>query len=218
MSTPRPQEELVALTVDGMEVIVPKGTLIIRAAENLGIEIPRFCDHPFLDPIGACRQCYVEIEGQRKLFTSCTTEVAPGMVVRSQNASDEAHKAQVANLEFLLLNHPLDCPICDRGGECPLQDQAMAFGPGESRYTEPKRTYEKPIALSPLVKLDRERCVLCARCTRFCDERRQRDRLLVGPLRLDVPALARSERHRLVLQRALAPAVADRAVERVVQE
>ena len=170
MSTPRPQEELVALTVDGMEVTVPKGTLIIRAAENLGIEIPRFCDHPFLDPIGACRQCYVEIEGQRKLFTSCTTEVAPGMVVRSQNTSDEAHKAQVANLEFLLLNHPLDCPICDRGGECPLQDQAMAFGPGESRYTEPKRTYEKPIALSPLVKLDRERCVLCARCTRFCDE------------------------------------------------
>ncbi len=149
MSTPQPQEELVALTVDGMEVTVPKGTLIIRAAENLGIEIPRFCDHPFLDPIGACRQCYVEIEGQRKLFTSCTTEVAPGMVVRSQNTSDEAHKAQVANLEFLLLNHPLDCPICDRGGECPLQDQAMAFGPGESRYVEPKRTYEKPIALSP---------------------------------------------------------------------
>ena len=156
--------------MDGSEVIVPKGTLIIRAAEKLGIEIPRFCDHPFLDPIGACRQCYVEIEGQRKLFTSCTTEVAPGMVVRTQNTSDEARRAQVANLEFLLLNHPLDCPICDRGGECPLQDQAMAFGPGESRYTEPKRTYEKPIALSPLVKLDRERCVLCARCTRFCDE------------------------------------------------
>ena len=109
---------------------------------------PRFCDHPFLDPIGACRQCYVEIEGQRKLFTSCTTEVAPGMVVRTQNTSDDAHRAQVANLEFLLLNHPLDCPICDRGGECPLQDQAMAFGPGESRYTEPKRTYEKPIALA----------------------------------------------------------------------
>jgi len=170
VSGPRTQAEPVTLTVDGSEVIVPKGTLIIRAAENLGIEIPRFCDHPFLDPIGACRQCYVEIEGQRKLFTSCTTEVAPGMVVRTQNTSDEAHRAQVANLEFLLLNHPLDCPICDRGGECPLQDQAMSFGPGESRYAEPKRTYEKPIALSPLVKLDRERCVLCARCTRFCDE------------------------------------------------
>jgi NADH-quinone oxidoreductase subunit G len=162
--------EPVTLTVDGKEVAVPKGTLIIRAAEQLGIEIPRFCDHPFLEPIGACRQCYVEIEGQRKLFTSCTTEVAPGMVVKSQNTSDLAHEAQVANLEFLLLNHPLDCPICDRGGECPLQDQALAFGPGESRYGEPKRVYEKPIPLSPLVDLDRERCVLCARCTRFCDE------------------------------------------------
>jgi NADH-quinone oxidoreductase subunit G len=162
--------EPVTLTVDGKEVTVPKGTLIIRAAEQLGIEVPRFCDHPFLEPVGACRQCYVEIEGQRKLFTSCTTEVAPGMVVRTQNTSDEAHEAQVANLEFLLLNHPLDCPICDRGGECPLQDQALAFGPGESRYREAKRTYEKPIPLSPLVNLDRERCVLCARCTRFCDE------------------------------------------------
>jgi NADH-quinone oxidoreductase subunit G len=160
----------VTLTVDGKEVTVPAGTLIIRAAELVGVEIPRFCDHPFLDPIGACRQCYVEIEGQRKLFTSCTTEVAPGMVVRTQNTSDEARRGQVANLEFLLLNHPLDCPICDRGGECPLQDQAMAFGPGESRYREPKRTFEKPILLSPLVALDRERCVLCARCTRFCDQ------------------------------------------------
>jgi NADH-quinone oxidoreductase subunit G len=160
----------VTLTVDGKEVTVPKGTLIIRAAEQLGVEIPRFCDHPFLDPVGACRQCYVEIEGQRKLFTSCTTEVTSGMVVRTQFASALAHEAQVANLEFLLLNHPLDCPICDRGGECPLQDQALAFGPGESRYTEPKRTYPKPVPLSPLVNLDRERCVLCARCTRFCDE------------------------------------------------
>ena len=165
-----PATELVTLTVDGKEVTVPKGTLVIRAAEQLGIEIPRFCDHPFLEPIGACRQCYVEIEGQRKLFTSCTTDVAPGMVVKTQNASVVAKEAQVANLEFLLLNHPLDCPICDRGGECPLQDQALAFGPGESRYTEPKRVYAKPLPLSPLVALDRERCVLCARCTRFCDE------------------------------------------------
>jgi NADH-quinone oxidoreductase subunit G len=160
----------VTLTVDGKEVTVPKGTLIIRAAEQLGIEIPRFCDHPFLAPVGACRQCYVEIEGQRKLFTSCTTEVAPGMVVRTQSESAVAREAQVANLEFLLMNHPLDCPVCDRGGECPLQDQALAFGPGESRYREPKRTFRKPIPLSPLVNLDRERCVLCARCTRFCDE------------------------------------------------
>jgi NADH-quinone oxidoreductase subunit G len=161
---------LVTLTVDGKEVTVPNGTLIIRAAEQLGIEIPRFCDHPFLDPVGACRQCYVEIEGQRKLFTSCTTEVAPGMGVLTQNASELVREAQVANLEFLLLNHPLDCPICDRGGECPLQDQAIAFGPGESRYAEPKRTFLKPIPLSPLINLDRERCVLCARCTRFCDQ------------------------------------------------
>lgn len=162
--------EGVTLTIDGKEVTVPPGTLIIRAAEQLGIEVPRFCDHPLLSPIGACRQCYVEIEGQRKLFTSCTTTVASGMAVHTQNTSEDAHQAQVANLEFLLLNHPLDCPICDRGGECPLQDQALAFGPGESRYVEPKRVYEKPIALSPLVALDRERCVLCARCTRFCDE------------------------------------------------
>ncbi len=161
---------MVTLTIDGKEVTVPSGTLIIRAAEQLGIEIPRFCDHPLLDPVGACRQCYVEIEGQRKLFTSCTTTVTPGMVVMTQNTSPQVEDAQVANLEFLLLNHPLDCPICDRGGECPLQDQALAFGPGESRYIEAKRTYPKPLALSPLVGLDRERCVLCARCTRFCDQ------------------------------------------------
>ena len=160
----------VTLTVDGKEITVPQGTLIIRAAEQLGVEIPRFCDHPFLEPAGACRQCYVEVEGQPKLVTSCTATVAPGMVVRTQNTSDIAREAQVANLEFLLLNHPLDCPVCDRGGECPLQDQAMAYGPGESRFTEAKRVFEKPIPLSPLVYLDRERCVLCARCTRFCDE------------------------------------------------
>src|SRR5437588_2631220 len=162
--------DLVTLSVDGKEVTVSKGTLIIRAAEQLGVEIPRFCDHPFLDPIGACRQCYVEVEGQRKLMTSCTTPVADGMVVMTQNASEQARTAQVANLEFLLLNHPLDCPICDRGGECPLQDQALAVGPGDSRYIEPKRVYQKPIPLSPLVAMDRERCVLCARCTRFCDQ------------------------------------------------
>ena len=162
--------EPVTLTVDGKEVTVPKGTLIIRAAEQLGVEVPRFCDHPYLEPVGACRQCYVEVEGQRKLMTSCTTPVVPAMVVRTQNTSEEAREAQEAVLEFLLLNHPLDCPICDRGGECPLQDQTLAFGPGESRYIEAKRTYEKPIRLSPLVALDRERCVLCARCTRFCDQ------------------------------------------------
>jgi len=162
--------DLVTLSIDGKEVTVPKGTLIIRAAEQVGVEIPRFCDHPYLAPAGACRQCYVQIEGQPKLATSCTVTVAPGMIVSTQNTSDAARQAQVANLEFLLLNHPLDCPICDRGGECPLQDQALAFGPGESRFIEAKRVFPKPVAMSPLIALDRERCVLCARCTRFCDE------------------------------------------------
>jgi NADH-quinone oxidoreductase subunit G len=162
--------DLVTLTVDGKGVTVPKGTLIIRAAEELGIEIPRFCDHPLLEPVAACRQCYVKVEGQRKLMTSCSTPVADGMKVFTQYTDDEVKQAQVSVLEFLLINHPLDCPVCDRGGECPLQDQALAFGPGESRYREAKRTYRKPLPLSPLVALDRERCVLCARCTRFCDQ------------------------------------------------
>jgi NADH-quinone oxidoreductase subunit G len=160
----------VTLTIDGQEVAVPAGTLIIRAAERLGIEIPRFCDHPLLAPAGACRQCYVRIEGQPKLATSCTVPVTAGMTVKTQASDDEVADAQRANLEFLLLNHPLDCPICDRGGECPLQDQALAYGPGDSRFREAKRVFKKPIPLSPLVALDRERCVLCARCTRFCDE------------------------------------------------
>jgi NADH-quinone oxidoreductase subunit G len=161
---------LVTLTIDAKEVTVPKDTLIIRAAEELGIEIPRFCDHPLLDPVAACRQCYVKVEGQRKLMTSCSTPVADGMVVHTQFSDDEVKQAQTSVLEFLLINHPLDCPVCDRGGECPLQDQALAYGPGESRYREAKRTYRKPLPLSPLVALDRERCVLCARCTRFCDQ------------------------------------------------
>ncbi len=160
----------ITLAIDGKEVTVPAGTLIIRAAEQLGIEIPRFCDHPLLRPAGACRQCYVRIEGQPKLATSCTMPVAAGMSVKTQASDDEVADAQRANLEFLLLNHPLDCPICDRGGECPLQDQALAYGPGDSRFREAKRVFKKPIPLSPLVALDRERCVLCARCTRFCDE------------------------------------------------
>jgi len=160
----------VTLTIDGKEVTVPAGTLIIRAAEQLGIEVPRFCDHPLLAPAGACRQCYVRVEGQPKLATSCTVPVVPGMTVRTQNSDHEVADAQRANLEFLLLNHPLDCPICDRGGECPLQDQALAYGPGDSRFREAKRVFKKPVPMSPLVGLDRERCILCARCTRFCDE------------------------------------------------
>jgi NADH-quinone oxidoreductase subunit G len=168
MSDPEPQQ--MTLTVDGKPVTVPPGTLIIRAAEAIGVEVPRFCEHPYLEPIGACRQCIVEVEGQRKPITSCTTPVAEGMVVRTQHTSEMARKAQEGMLELLLINHPLDCPVCDRGGECPLQDQALAWGPGESRYIDPKRVYEKPIPLSELVLLDRERCVLCTRCTRFCDQ------------------------------------------------
>ena len=160
----------VTVTIDGKEVTVPAGTLIIRAAESLGIEIPRFCEHPLLEPVGACRQCYVQVEGQPKLATSCTVPVAPGMTIRTQATDEVVAEAQRANLEFLLLNHPLDCPICDRGGECPLQDQALSYGPGDSRFREAKRVFKKPVPMSPLVALDRERCVLCTRCTRFCDE------------------------------------------------
>jgi NADH-quinone oxidoreductase subunit G len=170
VSDPRAPTTDVSLTIDGTALTVPKGTLIIRAAEALGILIPRFCDHPLLAPAAACRQCYVSVEGQRKLMTSCSTPVAEGMAVHTQNTDPEVRAAQEAVLEFLLINHPLDCPICDRGGECPLQDQTLAFGPAESRYEEAKRTYQKPLALSALVNLDRERCVLCQRCTRFCDE------------------------------------------------
>ncbi|MEX5631087.1 NADH-quinone oxidoreductase subunit G [Parafrankia sp. FMc2] len=157
----------VTLTIDGLPVSVPKGTLIIRAAEQLGIEIPRFCDHPLLDPVGACRQCIVEVEGQRKPVASCTTTVAADMVVKTQISSPVAKKAQAGTLEFLLLNHPLDCPICDKGGECPLQNQSMANGAATSRFKETKRAYPKPLAISTQILLDRERCVLCARCTRF---------------------------------------------------
>ncbi len=159
--------EMVTLTIDDHAVSVPKGTLVIRAAELMGVQIPRFCDHPLLDPVGACRQCLVDVEGQRKPLASCTTTVADGMVVRTQVTSEAANKAQRGVMELLLINHPLDCPVCDKGGECPLQNQAMAAGRTESRFTETKRTYPKPIPLSAEVLLDRERCVLCARCTRF---------------------------------------------------
>ncbi|MFG2693655.1 NADH-quinone oxidoreductase subunit G [Kitasatospora sp. NPDC048407] len=164
------QTELVTLTIDGVEVSVPKGTLVIRAAEQIGTQIPRFCDHPLLDPAGACRQCIVEVEGQRKPVASCTIPVAEGMVVRTQLSSPVAEKAQRGVMELLLINHPLDCPVCDKGGECPLQNQAMTNGDAESRFEGVKRTYEKPIPLSTQVLLDRERCVLCARCTRFSQQ------------------------------------------------
>lgn len=157
----------VTLTIDGAEVTVPKGTLVIRAAEGIGIQIPRFCDHPLLDPVGACRQCLVEVEGQRKPLASCTTVATDGMVVRTQVTSEAADRAHKGVMELLLINHPLDCPVCDKGGECPLQNQAMSSGRAESRFDGVKRTFPKPIPLSSEVLLDRERCVLCARCTRF---------------------------------------------------
>ncbi len=164
------QPELVTLTIDGTEISVPKGTLVIRAAELIGVQIPRFCDHPLLDPVGACRQCLVEIEGQRKPMASCTIPVTDDMVVRTQFSSEAADKAQHGVMELLLINHPLDCPMCDKGGECPLQNQAMSNGRADSRFTDVKRTFAKPINISAQVLLDRERCILCARCTRFSEQ------------------------------------------------
>ncbi|MCH9642296.1 MAG: NADH-quinone oxidoreductase subunit G [Actinomycetia bacterium] len=162
--------EMVTLTIDGAEISVPKGTLVIRAAELMGVQIPRFCDHPLLDPVGACRQCLVEVEGQRKPMASCTITCTPDMVVRTQFTSDSADKAQHGVMELLLINHPLDCPVCDKGGECPLQNQAMSNGRPETRFEDLKRTFPKPINVSSQVLLDRERCVQCARCTRFSDQ------------------------------------------------
>ena len=162
--------DTVTVTIDGFEITVPKGMLIIRAAELLGIAIPRFCDHPLLDPIGACRQCLVEVEGQPKPMASCTTTCTDGMVVRTQLTSPVAEKAQRGVMEFLLINHPLDCPMCDKGGECPLQNQAMSTGQGETRFAEDKRTFDKPVAISTEVLLDRERCISCTRCTRTSEE------------------------------------------------
>jgi NADH-quinone oxidoreductase subunit G len=160
----------VTVTIDGFEISVPKGTLIIRAAELLGIAIPRFCDHPLLDPIGACRQCLVEVEGQRKPLAACITPCTEGLVVRTQLTSTIAEKAQRGVMELLLINHPLDCPMCDKGGECPLQNQAMSNGQGETRFAEEKRTFVKPVAISTQVLLDRERCISCTRCVRTSEE------------------------------------------------
>ncbi len=163
--------DVITVVIDGFEVSVPKGTLVIRAAEKLGIQIPRFCDHPLLDPVGACRQCLVDIEINGRAFpkpqASCTIPVEPGMIVKTQLTSPVADKAQKGVMELLLVNHPLDCPVCDKGGECPLQNQAMSNGQGETRFEGVKRTFQKPINISSQVLLDRERCVLCARCTRF---------------------------------------------------
>ena len=166
--------EMITCVIDGFEVTVPKGTLVIRAAEKLGIQIPRFCDHPLLAPAGACRQCLVDIEINGRAFpkpqASCTIPVETGMIVKTQLTSAVADKAQKGVMELLLINHPLDCPVCDKGGECPLQNQAMSNGRETSRYEGVKRTFEKPVPISSQVLLDRERCVLCARCTRFSEQ------------------------------------------------
>ncbi len=169
----------ITVTIDGIETWVPKGTLIIRAAEEVGIQIPRFCDHPLLEPVGACRQCLVDVatpgpdgtmRPMPKPQASCTITVSEGMQINTQLTSAVADKAQQGVMELLLINHPLDCPVCDKGGECPLQNQAMSNGRGTSRFEDVKRTYPKPINISSQVLLDRERCVLCARCTRFSDQ------------------------------------------------
>jgi NADH-quinone oxidoreductase subunit G len=167
--SPHPTRPDVTLTIDGLDVTTPDGTLLVDAAQQSDIEIPVFCYDPKLgDPVGACRMCLVEIEGIPKLQTACSTPVHDGMVAYTRN--DRVKESQSAVVEFLLVNHPLDCPVCDKGGECPLQDVAMGWGPGASRMTDPKRHFQKPIELSPLVKIDRERCIVCYRCVRFSQE------------------------------------------------
>ncbi len=179
VATTVPPADLMTFTIDELEVAVPKGTLVIRAAEQVGIQIPRFCDHPLLAPAGACRQCLVEVsvpdrEGNLRPMpkpqASCTLAATPGMVVKTQRTSAMADKAQHGVMELLLINHPLDCPVCDKGGECPLQNQAMSNGRATTRFVDIKRTFPKPISISTEILLDRERCVLCQRCTRFQQE------------------------------------------------
>jgi NADH-quinone oxidoreductase subunit G len=169
MSETAPQ--LVTLTIDDRTVSVPKGTGLVEAAQAARIEIPVFCYEPRLGaPVGACRMCLVEIEGVPKVQAGCTLTAAEGMVVRTAATSAKAAEGQSATLEFILVNHPLDCPVCDKGGECPLQDLTFRYGPGNTRMSFPKLTSDKPIPISPLIALDRERCILCYRCSRFSDE------------------------------------------------
>jgi NADH dehydrogenase/NADH:ubiquinone oxidoreductase subunit G len=166
MSSP----ELVTITIDDREVQVPKGTGLVETALAAGIEIPVFCYEPRLGAaVGACRMCLVEIEGMPKLQAGCTLTAQDGMVVRTAQTSGKAAEGQNATLEFILVNHPLDCPVCDKGGECPLQDLTFRYGPGRTRMTFQKLTTDKPIPISPHIALDRERCILCYRCTRFSE-------------------------------------------------
>jgi NADH-quinone oxidoreductase subunit G len=166
---PRPEVRNVTFTIDGLEVTAPENSMLVDAAKLGDAEIPVFCYEPKLGPpVGACRMCLVEIEGIPKLQTGCSTPVKDGMVVHTQ--TERVHVAQRAVVEFLLINHPLDCPVCDKGGECPLQDITYGWGPGTSRFIEPKRHFRKPLELSPLIAIDRERCILCYRCVRFSQE------------------------------------------------
>jgi NADH-quinone oxidoreductase subunit G len=166
---PRPEQRTIAFTIDGREVQAPENTMLVDAAKHGDVEIPVFCYEPKLgNPVGACRMCLVEIEGIPKLQTGCSTPVKDGMVVNTQ--SERVKTAQQAVVEFLLINHPLDCPVCDKGGECPLQDIAFGWGAGSSRFIEPKRHFVKPLELSPTIAIDRERCILCYRCVRFSQE------------------------------------------------
>jgi NADH-quinone oxidoreductase subunit G len=169
--------ELVELTIDGQPVSVPKGSVIWAAAQKLGIEIPIYCYHPKMEPLGACRMCFVAVDNMPKLATACTTTVAPGMVVHTDTPA--VKKARQGILEFLLINHPLDCPICDKGGECDLQDFALRYGPGASRFDLRKRHFEKPIPVSDNILLDRERCIACQRCVRFCQTVAMEDGLIM---------------------------------------
>ncbi len=162
--------ELVRVTIDGRSVEVPKGTGLVETAAAAGVEIPVFCYEPRLGaPVGACRMCLVEIEGMPKLQAGCTMTAQDGLVVKTAATSEKSAEGQNATLEFILVNHPLDCPVCDKGGECPLQDLTFRYGPGNTRMEFPKRTFDKPIPISPTIALDRERCILCYRCTRFSE-------------------------------------------------
>ncbi len=166
---PRPQVKMITFSIDGREVQAPENMMLVDAAKWGDVEIPVFCYEPKLgQPVGACRMCLVEIEGIPKLQTGCSTPVKDGMVVHTQTT--RVHEAQEAVVEFLLINHPLDCPVCDKGGECPLQDISFGWGPGRSRFIEPKRHFQKPLELSPLIAIDRERCILCYRCVRYSQE------------------------------------------------
>ena len=166
---PRPEPSFISFEIDGREVRAPEGAMLVDAAKFGDVEIPVFCYEPKLGaPVGACRMCLVEIEGIPKLQTGCSTPVKDGMVVVTH--SERVRQAQNAVVEFLLVNHPLDCPVCDKGGECPLQDISYGWGPGRSRFIEPKRHFKKPLELSPMVAIDRERCILCFRCVRFSPE------------------------------------------------